>query len=169
MTDAVFEHGQLVFASQNRPSCVTSPRPDIFNKRIGPSDDRLGQGSLNHQAPIFLISFGTHLRRDQMNWFSVQANAAIIAGVVSLSITLIMVSVAIILTNRKVHHNFNLEFAAEGVAREMLMVSMAETNCAKWRRESVPVGLREKGFEAPAWCFCVDLNFVGGLSFIRCF
>jgi hypothetical protein len=58
-----------------------------------------------------------------MNWFSVQANAAIIAGVVSLSITLIMVSVAIILTNRKVHHNFNLEFAAEGVAREMLMGS----------------------------------------------
>ena len=48
-------------------------------------------------------------------------------------------------------------------------LSMAETNCAKWRRESVPVGLREKGFEAPAWCFCVDLNFVGGLSFIRCF
>jgi hypothetical protein len=56
-----------------------------------------------------------------MNWFSVQANAAIIAGVVSLSITLIMVSVAIILTNKKVHHNFNLEFAAEGVAREILM------------------------------------------------
>ena len=56
-----------------------------------------------------------------MNWFAVQINAAIIAGVVSLSITLIMVSVAIILTNRKVHHNFNLEFAAEGVAREMLM------------------------------------------------
>jgi hypothetical protein len=48
-------------------------------------------------------------------------------------------------------------------------LSIAETNCAKWRRESVPVGLREKGFEAPAWCFCVDLNFVGGLSFIRCF
>ncbi len=56
-----------------------------------------------------------------MNWFSDQMNAAIIAGVVSLSITLIMVLVAIILTNRKVHHNFNLEFAAEGVAREMLM------------------------------------------------
>jgi len=56
-----------------------------------------------------------------MNWFSVQMNAAIIAGVVSLSITLIMVSVAIIFTDRKVHHNFNLEFAAEGVAREMLM------------------------------------------------
>ena len=55
-----------------------------------------------------------------MNWFSDQMNAAIIAGVVSLSITLIMVLVAII-TNRKVHHNFNLEFAAEGVAREMLM------------------------------------------------
>jgi hypothetical protein len=28
--------------------------------------------------------------------------------------------VAIILTNKKVRHNFNLEFAAEGVAREML-------------------------------------------------
>ena len=56
-----------------------------------------------------------------MNWFSVQANAAIIAGVVSLSITLIMVLVAIILTNRNVRQNFKLEFAAEGVAREMLM------------------------------------------------
>ena len=53
--------------------------------------------------------------------FSVQINAAIIAGVVSLSITLIMVLVAIIFTNRNVHHNSNLEFAAEGVAREMLM------------------------------------------------
>jgi hypothetical protein len=56
-----------------------------------------------------------------MNGFSVQMNAAIIAGVVSLSISLIMVLVAIILTNRNVRHNFNLEFAAEGVAREMLM------------------------------------------------
>jgi hypothetical protein len=56
-----------------------------------------------------------------MNWFSVQMNAAIIAGVVSLSITLVMVLVAVILTNRKVHRNFNLEFAVEGVAREMLM------------------------------------------------
>ena len=56
-----------------------------------------------------------------MNWFAVQINAAIIAGVVSLSITLIMVLVAIILTNRNVRHNFNLEFAAEGAAREMLM------------------------------------------------
>ena len=28
-------------------------------------------------------------------------------------------------------------------------LSMAETKCAKWRRESVPVGVREKGFEAP--------------------
>jgi hypothetical protein len=32
-------------------------------------------------------------------------------------------------------------------------MSMAETNCAKWRRESVPVGLREKGFEARCY-FC---------------
>jgi hypothetical protein len=29
-------------------------------------------------------------------------------------------------------------------------VSMAETNCARWRRESVPVGLRGKGCEALA-------------------
>jgi hypothetical protein len=56
-----------------------------------------------------------------MNWFAVQINAAIIAGVVSLSITLVMVLVAIIFTNRNVHHNSNLEFAAEGVARAMLM------------------------------------------------
>ena len=28
---------------------------------------------------------------------------------------------------------------------------MTETNCAKWRRESVPVGLREKGCEAPIY------------------
>src|SRR5437660_1277441 len=56
-----------------------------------------------------------------MTWFSAQLNAAIIAGVVSLSVTLIMVLMALILINRKVHHNFNLEFAAEGVAREMLL------------------------------------------------
>jgi hypothetical protein len=30
-------------------------------------------------------------------------------------------------------------------------VSMAVTNCAKCRGESVPSGLREKGFEAPAF------------------
>jgi hypothetical protein len=28
---------------------------------------------------------------------------------------------------------------------------MAERNCAKWRRESVPVGLREKDLEAPVY------------------
>jgi hypothetical protein len=43
--------------------------------------------------------------------------------------------------------------AGEGKYRYSL--SMAETNCAKWRRESVPVGLREKGFEARCYfCFC---------------
>jgi len=118
-----FEHGQLLFASQNRPSSINLTAdglPIIERSELGASDDRLGQGSLNLQAPIFL-NFGTHLRRDQVNWFSVQANAAIIAGVVSLSITLIMVLVAIILTNRNVRQNFKLEFAAEGVAREMLM------------------------------------------------
>ncbi|HUZ91342.1 MAG TPA: hypothetical protein VMU78_05500 [Methylocella sp.] len=55
-----------------------------------------------------------------MNWTSVQMNAAIIAGVVSLSISLIVALAAIILANRKGRHNFKLEFAAEGVAREML-------------------------------------------------
>jgi hypothetical protein len=39
---------------------------------------------------------------------------------------------------------------------ELSHLSMAETNCAKWRRESVPVGLREKGFEARCYfCFLV--------------
>jgi hypothetical protein len=55
-----------------------------------------------------------------MNWFSDQMNAAIIAAVF-LNISLIIALVATILTNRKVRQNFKLEFAAEGVAREMLM------------------------------------------------
>ncbi len=56
-----------------------------------------------------------------MNWFSDQMNAAIIAGAVSLNISLIIALVATILTKRKVRQNFKLEFAAEGMAREMLM------------------------------------------------
>lgn len=36
-----------------------------------------------------------------------------------------------------------------GVNIEM---STAETKCAGSRRDSVPVGLREKGFEALVWC-----------------
>jgi hypothetical protein len=55
-----------------------------------------------------------------MNWFSVQMNAAIVAGAVSSSVSLIVALVAIILPNRRGRRNFNLEFAAEGVAREML-------------------------------------------------
>jgi hypothetical protein len=45
---------------------------------------------------------------------------------------------------------------------------MAETNCAKWRRESVPVELRQKGFEAPVVfsCFFADLYFGCGISFV---
>jgi hypothetical protein len=48
---------------------------------------------------------------------------------------------------------------------------MAETNCAKWRRESVPVRLREKGFEALMLFlfFCTDLHFGGRISFVWCF
>ena len=30
-------------------------------------------------------------------------------------------------------------------------LSTAETKCAKWRRDNVPVGLREKGLEAPVY------------------
>jgi hypothetical protein len=37
--------------------------------------------------------------------------------------------------------------------RECGELSTAETKCAKWRRESVPVGLREEGCEAPV-LFC---------------
>jgi hypothetical protein len=50
-----------------------------------------------------------------MNWFSVQMNAPIIAGVVSLNIGLTIVLVAAILSNRKMRQDFKLEFAAEGV------------------------------------------------------
>jgi hypothetical protein len=56
-----------------------------------------------------------------MNWLSVQMNAAIIAGGVSLSVSLIIALVATVFTNRKLRQNFKLEFAAEGVAREMLI------------------------------------------------
>jgi len=56
-----------------------------------------------------------------MNWFSVQVNAAIIAGVLSLNIILIIALAAIILTIRKGGQSFRREFAAEGVAREILM------------------------------------------------
>ena len=44
---------------------------------------------------------------------------------------------------------------------------MAETKCAKWRRESVPVGVREKGFEAPVLFLFLyaDLHFDGRISF----
>jgi hypothetical protein len=56
-----------------------------------------------------------------MNWFSVQMNAPIITGVVSLNIGLTIVLVAAILSNRKMRQDFKLEFAAEGVAREMLL------------------------------------------------
>ena len=38
-----------------------------------------------------------------------------------------------------------------GIHLGLGMMSMAETNCAKWRRENVPVGLREKDLEAPVY------------------
>ena len=35
-----------------------------------------------------------------------------------------------------------------------IMVSMAATNCARWRRKSVPVWLREKGCTSPCELRC---------------
>ena len=43
------------------------------------------------------------------------------------------------------------EMSLHVLAYNLKRVSMTETNCAKWRRESVPVGLREKGCEAPIY------------------
>jgi hypothetical protein len=40
-----------------------------------------------------------------------------------------------------------------------LVLSMAERNCARWRRESVPVGLREKGCEA-RFIFVLPCRFI---------
>jgi hypothetical protein len=45
----------------------------------------------------------------------------------------------------------------EKATNELVRLSMAETNCVKGRRESVPVGLREKGFEAPIY-FCASMS-----------
>jgi Resolvase, N terminal domain len=40
-------------------------------------------------------------------------------------------------------------------------VSTAEQKCARWRRESVPVRLREKGCEAPAICLSARIETRG--------
>lgn len=55
-----------------------------------------------------------------MNWFSTQLGEALIAGLVSLNISLIIALAAIIIANRKARHNFKFEFAAEDVARDLL-------------------------------------------------
>ena len=55
-----------------------------------------------------------------MNWFSIQSDAALIAGLVSLNISLIIALAAIIIANRKARHNFKFEFAAEDVARDLV-------------------------------------------------
>jgi hypothetical protein len=56
-----------------------------------------------------------------MNWFSDQVNAATIAGVVSLSTSLIIATVTIILTTRKMRPDIKLQFAAEGLAKAILL------------------------------------------------
>ncbi len=47
--------------------------------------------------------------------------------------------------NRGVVYTKPGEVQVQDIADPM---STAETNCARWRRDSVPVGLREKGGEA---------------------
>ena len=41
-----------------------------------------------------------------------------------------------------------LVVASMSVLKEQLLVSMAETKCARWRRKSVPVWLIKKGCDA---------------------
>jgi hypothetical protein len=48
-----------------------------------------------------------------------------------------------------------------GAAKKGLAVSTAEQKCARWRRESVPVRLREKGCEAPAICLSARIETRG--------
>jgi hypothetical protein len=52
----------------------------------------------------------------------------------------------------------NLGILALTLIGFVLSLSTAETKCAGRRRESVPVGLREKGFEALV-CWCVAARF----------
>ena len=60
-------------------------------------------------------------------------------------------------------------FVVSGSAVLLLIyLSTAATNCARWRRESVPVWLKEKGREALASCVAArggDLCFGDGASF----
>jgi hypothetical protein len=53
-----------------------------------------------------------------MNWFSVQMDTVIVAGLVAFNVSLIVALVVSLFTARKGCH---LEFAAEGVARAMLV------------------------------------------------
>ena len=43
------------------------------------------------------------------------------------------------------------EVPATSIRSSSSTVSTAETKCAKWGRDNVPVGLREKGLEAPVY------------------
>jgi hypothetical protein len=43
-------------------------------------------------------------------------------------------------------------------------LSISETKSAKWRRESVPVGLRVKGFEAPVYDGAFSSIYTSGIG-----
>ena len=58
-----------------------------------------------------------------------------------LSVTTIMIASDGRFLDRPVH---SLDLTVGPRVLDLGQPSMAETNCAKWRRESVPVGLREK-------------------------
>jgi hypothetical protein len=81
-----------------------------------------GKEALTRMPLIFSSNILWHaLWRDLMNWLSDQVNAATIAGVVSLATSLIIATMTIILTTRKMRPDFKLEFAAEGLAKAILM------------------------------------------------
>lgn len=63
-----------------------------------------------------------HSRTEHMYWLSDLANAALIAGVVALTTSVVVTN---ILTIRKARHDLNLEFGSEGVAKAILM----DRNC----------------------------------------
>ena len=49
----------------------------------------------------------------------------------------------------------------DSVLTRVAALSTAATNCARWRRKSVPVGLREKGLKALVSCDAARIEACG--------